>query len=292
MERCSPLLCRHGLYILLLCGILFGLFSCRQDRQYLSEDEMANVIYDLHVAQAMAYSSHSDSTAYYEALYRDAILQKHGLTGADLDNNLSYYSTHADALFRIYSSLEERTSGQDYAASTTFNFSEGGDTINMWQASNHLLLIGNGRNSAHFSIEADTLIQPGDMLEWHLTASSIYSEGERNANVSIRLTYTDSTAVLTRQIGGYGAQTINIPLSATRQLHTIDFTLLQNAIWKERVQLLNYSNIYLLRIRQKQTSHDEQTDSIPTPNDSLRRDSIPTGSRTLTRRNSPAHISH
>lgn len=292
MKR-RPLHLHHlGRYTLLLCSILLGMLSCQHDRQHLSEKEMANVIYDLHVAQAMAYNSHSDSTAYYEALYRDAILQKYGLTAAELDFNISYYSTHADALFRIYSLLEERTYGQDYSANTALNFSESGDTINMWQGINHLLLIGNGRNSAHFTIAADTLVQPGDMLEWHLTASSIYSEGERNANVSIRLAYTDSTALMTRQIGGYGAQTINIPLSSTRQLRTIDLTLLQNATWKERTQLLNYSNIYLLRIRPKQAQHDEQTDSLSAPNDSLRRDTIPAGGRTLTRRNSPAHISY
>ncbi|MCQ2267177.1 MAG: DUF4296 domain-containing protein [Bacteroidaceae bacterium] len=236
------------------------------------------------MAQALVQQLPSDSARIYEQVYRESILTKYGLTDEEMEDNLLYYTTNADQLYRIYDKLATRLENMNFGGATTApTFTENGDTINLWTASDHLLLLGNGDNRASFTIEADTLLRSGDRVEWHLTSSSIYPEGERNMQASIRVEYADSTSIITRSIGGYGEQTIAIPVSTIRTPQRLHISLLQNTTWSEKPKLLSLSHIYMLRIRPQATTTGPEmaNDSIHYPEDSLhheQKDSLPTSS--------------
>lgn len=260
--------------ILYLLTPILLIISCNKEEGHLSVSEMEDVLYDLHMSQAMAQQAPQDSMAYYQQLYRDLLLRKHGLTAEELESNLQYYCTNADLMFAIYEHLSQRLEAQG-SAGLGLSFTTDGDTTNLWTASAHILLSQAGRNAASFCIHADSLVAPGDRLEWRMISDAIYPEGDRSALTSIRMEYQDSSCVFTRRIGGYGSQSIEIPLSTQRQLHNIYFSILQNTSWAEKPKLLYLSNIYLLRIRPHQEKPHEPQDSLIQIADSLRKDSIP-----------------
>lgn len=241
--------------------ILSLLCACNKDTEHLGESRMADLLYDLHLAQAVADQQASDSAAYYADALRAAVLQKHGLTEEELAQSLSYYTGHTDKILEVYKLISLRhgqsADGDDYLFQ---GFGAGGDTLDIWHGASHVLLLAGGQNQATFSLPTDTLVRAGDRLEWHLTTEALYPEGERNAYAHIRMTYADSTATLTPQISGTGRQVIPLPVSSTRKLKHIRISILQNATWSPKPKLLHLSRIHLLRIRPKQEA--EKPDSV------------------------------
>ena len=72
---------------------------------------MADVMYDIHLAQAIA-SEHGDSVAYYERMLCDAVLRKHGLTQEELDRNLHYFTSRPEEFYKVYERLSKRIDGE------------------------------------------------------------------------------------------------------------------------------------------------------------------------------------
>lgn len=251
------------------------LTSCNSGEEYLPESEMEEILYDLHLAQAMVQQMPTDSVDYYSALYKASLLKKYNLTEEKLQRNLVYYSTDGAALASIYSRLAERTrDSENLSVEPSLVFQTDGDTINLWSGPSTLLFCNHGRNEYSFVLETDTLVRPGDRIVWRSTSSAIYSEGERNAYASISMEYTDTTAHIIRQIGGYGLQTYEVTTHDPRKLQRINLTLHQNTSWSNDIKLLTISNIYLLRIRSVSASAKVDTttvkqDSIPAEIDNI-----------------------
>ncbi|MBR2863512.1 MAG: DUF4296 domain-containing protein, partial [Bacteroidaceae bacterium] len=78
--------------ILLFSFFVAGLlFSCKPGRPdgILSERKMENVLYDYHIAKALAQRS-GDSIEQKLSLYTQAVFQKHKVTEAVFDSSLRY----------------------------------------------------------------------------------------------------------------------------------------------------------------------------------------------------------
>lgn len=253
--------------------------GCRQQKSpsYLNEERMTELLYDLHLAQAILQTTPSDSVAYYQTLYQQAILDKYGLDEKGLKENVLYYISHAKTLSKMYNTLNQRMQADCGMGGGEAFYSSTGDTVNIWKAPSQLLMVAGGANSYAYTISTDTLVAPGDNLELRLMASHIYPEGERNAYVSVHLQYVDSVATVTQKLGGVGMQNMAIPVSATRQLQRLKVTFLQNTTWGDGARILSYKNIHLLRMRARRVVSHEANDSIVASSDSLRRDSVKTG---------------
>ena len=92
---------RGWVYILLVV-----LVACSQDEvpeQYLSEDEMAQVLLDIYIAEGMLSFKNlrTPSSDIYE-VYKEQILQKHGLTDSVYKENMSFYVTNPEHMDRVY----------------------------------------------------------------------------------------------------------------------------------------------------------------------------------------------
>ena len=168
--------------ILLLISALC-LMSCKPGPPdgVLGAGKMEDVLYDYHMAQAMAQQMPGDSIAYYTRLYQEAVFMKYGITQSDFDKSMIWYERHADKLGKIYARLSERMGG---SADVTNNAllpglqTASGDTLNVWQGPSSILLNSQGVNRFVYTQRADTAIQSGDRLVLMFNAEWFYHEGE------------------------------------------------------------------------------------------------------------------
>ena len=74
--------------------------------QYIQPSEMEDILYDYHVAQAMARVEHPGEAGEVEKNRNFlAVLNKYGVTQADFDSSLVYYYSHLDRLKKIYTEV-------------------------------------------------------------------------------------------------------------------------------------------------------------------------------------------
>lgn len=108
--------------MVLLSALLGGLFvSCTiRPKEVLSRREMTEVLYDLHrmegCLQAAGYNYGNDAEV---ALYYQAVLDKHGITQAQFDSSLVWYTDNPKRFVVIYPKVVERLQKErdDYFAS-------------------------------------------------------------------------------------------------------------------------------------------------------------------------------
>ena len=136
-----------------LIGLLALLFvmACTPTvpSQFIQPDEMEDLLYDYHVAQAMARLDHPGESGEVEKNRNFlAVLNKYGVTQAKFDSSLVYYYSHLDKLKKIYIEVNERLSdnakslGADVGTMGHFSqYTANGDTANIWTGTTDLLLM-------------------------------------------------------------------------------------------------------------------------------------------------------
>ena len=93
---------------LILCALVL---SCKPQvpDKYLQPGEFEDILYDYHLADAMAQNEENSSGDEYNTmLYRQAVLNKYGITQAEFDSSLVYYTRHSDRLHQVYENLVKR----------------------------------------------------------------------------------------------------------------------------------------------------------------------------------------
>jgi len=103
-------------FIFGLCLILLGLSSCRP-REVLSRSEMVDVLYDLHLAEALTggverqvpaeWTHGMDNYDFRDMAYR-AVLKKHEISEETFYASVSYYSKHLRLYSKIYTEVDQR----------------------------------------------------------------------------------------------------------------------------------------------------------------------------------------
>lgn len=212
------------------------LAACKADvpSEYLSVGEMEDILYDYHLAEAIAREQSKDSAALIS--YKANILKKHGVTEAELNASLLYYTRHTELLKRVYRSLADRFSdeaiAQGASADEVSRFGQVAssvDTADVWTGRRALLLFPNeSLNSYSFRIKADTAYHKGDavMLDFH--TRFLYQDGMRSA-----------TAVLAVKHGNDSVTKKTVHISTTSHFHLqIDDT--------ERIGIKEVSGLFIL----------------------------------------------
>lgn len=97
------------LYLCLIVGFCAAFASCKPSlpRDVLSKGKMTDILFDYHIALAMAQSEDGGSEKNSLA-YREAVLKKHDVTSADFDSSMVYYMRHTELLHDVYKDLAER----------------------------------------------------------------------------------------------------------------------------------------------------------------------------------------
>lgn len=97
------------LYLCWIVTFCAAFASCKPSlpRDVLSKGKMTDILFDYHIALAMAQSEDGGSEKNSLA-YREAVLKKHDVTSADFDSSMVYYMRHTELLHDVYKDLAER----------------------------------------------------------------------------------------------------------------------------------------------------------------------------------------
>lgn len=191
-------------------ALLFCVSSCKpsQPSGVLSKGKMTDILYDYHLALAMAHMDDNGDKGQSLA-YREAVLRKHDVTSAEFDSSMVYYMRHTELLEDVYKDLTDRYNNEITAMGGSAkeggefaNLSATGDTANVWNlAASMVFMPVKPFNSTSFDIKVDSTFHKGDRLMLDFDAQFIYQDGMRNGVAMLAVQFgNDSIAQRTIMI--------------------------------------------------------------------------------------------
>lgn len=269
-------------------GLCSWLVACkpRVPEQFLQPDELEDILFDYHVAQAMAQQEEltpnddthgqGDQRDYHRTLYFAAVLKKHGVTREQFDSTMLYYYTRADRLEPIYQRVTKRLEEEavKYGASEgELNryavLSEGGDTTNVWEGNrNAVLLPYPPYNRMGFVQAADSTFKPGDNMIFSFMAKFLYQTGTHEAVVCL-VAKLDNDSVLNRlvhiTVDGRCQVRVNLPTNRTvKQLSGFVY-LNKGSESSSTLKLMFLNNLQLLRLHTRSGENEAVKPTKPEP---------------------------
>lgn len=264
--------------------------SCKPGvpKGYIQPDEMEDILYDYHFAQAVAYrdmgsagnpSRDVNTPVYRRELYYHAVLKKYGVTEAEFDSSLVYYYSNAEMLHKIYKRVSERMENNAIALGATSSdmnkyaqLSENGDTANIWHdAVSAVMTPAPPYNRLDFKIEGDSTFRNGDSFLLNFMADFVYQGGTKDAVAYLAVKYdNDSVSTHVTHISVSGIAQLRVPENTTNKVKAISGFIYLNRGTDESntVKLLFINQIQLIRFHKKIA--EEPADSITsTPVDTM-----------------------
>lgn len=261
---------RKGIFMLLVpvfaCILVV---SCKPQvpSEYLQPGEMEDILYDYHLAMGMTAD---DSSNLRRRMYEEAILRKYGVSHAEFDSSLVYYTRHADRFKEIYENVSKRLSDEAVVlgASASEISSLGGDaasgdTTNVWKnAVSCVLATQVPYNVESFCLKADSAYHKGDRLMLSFDTQFIFQDG-----------YKDGVAMLAVRFGNdsVAARTIHMSESSHYSIAVGDdnglgikeirgFFCLQNSPNSSAttLKLMFINNIRLVRCHVRQSAAERK----------------------------------
>lgn len=191
-------------------ALLFSVSSCKPSLPsgVLSKGKMTDILYDYHLALAMAHMDDNGDKGQSLA-YREAVLRKHDVTSAEFDSSMVYYMRHTELLEDVYKDLTDRYNNEITAMGGSAkeggefaNLSATGDTANVWNLATSMVFMPvQPFNSTSFDIKVDSTFHKGDRLMLDFDAQFIYQDGMRNGVAMLAVQFgNDSIAQRTIMI--------------------------------------------------------------------------------------------
>lgn len=230
--------------------------SCDRDSHILSSGEMEDILYDYHLADAMAQQAEG-GYAKNAVSYRAAVLKKYDITQSEFDSSMVYYMRHTDELHTIYQHISDRM--QDEAnkvgASSMTAGVASGDSANVWNGEKSLVLIPNEPYNLYtFNLQADTTFHKGDQLILNFKSDFIFQDGMRDGIVMLAVTLgNDSVASSVTHLSSSMASSLQIADNDSLGIKKISgfFLLSKNSDANSSsttLQLMTISQIQLIRV--------------------------------------------
>lgn len=191
-------------------ALFFCVSSCKPSLPsgVLSKGKMTDILYDYHLALAMAHMDDNGDKGQSLA-YREAVLRKHDVTSAEFDSSMVYYMRHTELLEDVYKDLTDRYNNEITAMGGSAkeggefaNLSATGDTANVWNLATSMVFMPvKPFNSTSFDIKVDSTFHKGDRLMLDFDAQFIYQDGMRNGVAMLAVQFgNDSIAQRTIMI--------------------------------------------------------------------------------------------
>lgn len=264
-------------YCVILIFTLFCTFSCKVStpEDIIDESTMEDILYDYHIMHSAAYQQ-KDSANIYMHRYADAVFDKYGVTEAEFDSSLVWYSTHTEKLYKIYENINERLEAEASALGSDVSFksqysdlSANGDTANIWNGKIFYLLSAKNERYVTFSIDADSSFHPRDKFMLHYNSLFVYKEGMKDCIMGLCVQYdNDSIGSVTYHSYGGGENSVSIE-TIDRPIKRVYGFIYLNAENSEYDKIMCVMNPNLIRFHYKEPeqttielSEDSQNDSI------------------------------
>ena len=221
---------------------------------------------------------------YKKQAYLAYVFQKHGVTEAEFDSSMVWYSRHSDEMNTIYQNLQKRMETtaellkkQTVRSSGEVTVSLSGDTVDLWQDRTIYWLTSSSlTNKVTFDLKADTSFHERDKMVLEANFSFL-PKGKREGKVVMAMNLAfdnDSTQGISRVVEASGIQRLMLrPDSAFKYKSVTGFMYYTG---KDHSSAL-ISDIRLMRYRMREENLPQQNDSVAAkadtlaPNDTLRR---------------------
>ncbi len=248
---------KGGCFLVIALLLCFAACSTKVDEGVIGTDEMTDILYDFHLAQALDRGQSGRD-------YKSAVLAKHGVSEAEFDSALVWYTKNNDILFGIYKEINQRYEKEiaglgDYSAinSSSRKLTLTGDTANIWRGKETYILSPTlYGNKMYFVQGADTAINASDKIEWNFNARFIYPSGTKAAIVVFAVRYdNDSTQMVSRRLFSDGEQSLLMQTANRRVKEVYGHIYLDDKV-SNAVKLLVIDNISLVRYKNKKVVTD------------------------------------
>ena len=276
-------------------ALLFCVSSCKPSLPsgVLSKGKMTDILYDYHLALAMAHMDDNGDKGQSLA-YREAVLRKHDVTSAEFDSSMVYYMRHTELLEDVYKDLTDRYNNEITAMGGSAkeggefaNLSATGDTANVWTlAASMVFMPVKPFNSTSFDIKVDSTFHKGDRLMLDFDAQFIYQDGMRNGVAMLAVQFgNDSIAQRTIMI--QSSQHYSVELSDADSLgikSVKGYFMLMNddngtgVSSQTTLKLMFLEHIKLIRMHPQKPVAAPAGSSPSVSSDSLRKDSASSSS--------------
>jgi len=260
---------KHLILLLFAASLLLSGCKPKVPSQYIQKGKMRRILYDCFIAREMARQNSSDTLLMLS--YKESIMKKHGVTVAEFDSSMVYYTRHTRLLYGIYEKiakqLEEDAIAQGASLSDISKYghiASASDTASVWPAERAFVLAPHlTMSNRHFSWAADTSYHKGDKFVFDFDAAYISPEGMHNATVVVVAKFAgDSTVAYSRTIASSGHYSIAVPdnkRKGVEQMRCMFFLARPDNL--NRVQLLSISNMKAVKL------HTKEPESAPSPAD-------------------------
>lgn len=174
------------------CGVAFAfacLASCQVKRpgEVLSDEKMEVVLYDYHVAKALGEQLPYNEN-YKRVLYIESVFRKHGITEAQFDTSMVWFSRHPEAFRTVYEKVNARLKAakdqvEDLIAlrDNKPKESQPGDSIDVWAWEPVYHLTGMPHdNRVLFELPSDPNFMERDTLRWNVRFNFIGGGAEHS----------------------------------------------------------------------------------------------------------------
>lgn len=276
-------------------ALLFCVSSCKPSLPsgVLSKGKMTDILYDYHLALAMAHMDDNGDKGQSLA-YREAVLRKHDVTSAEFDSSMVYYMRHTELLEDVYKDLTDRYNNEITAMGGSAkeggefaNLSATGDTANVWNlATSMVFLPVKPFNSTSFNIKVDSTFHKGDRLMLDFDAQFIYQDGMRNGVAMLAVQFgNDSIAQRTIMIQSTQHYSVELSDDDSLGIKSVKgYFMLMNGdngtgvSSQTTLKLMFLEHIKLIRMHPQKPVESPAGSASSASSDSLRKDSASSSS--------------
>ena len=251
-------------WILIACLALLS--SCGKEipDEIIQPSKMEKVLYDYHLTMGM--SDNSKNTE--KEARKKYIFQKHGITAADFDSSMVWYTRESQELMSIYENLNKRFKREyehverlleSREEANTRSFASG-DTVDVWMKENILWFTKSPLNNRlTFEIKADSTFHPKDAFDWNM---DYYFMTEGEAIMGLNVIYeNDSVIGMTKSITESGPQSIYLHTDSAYNIKSLNgFVYVPQNQAKQPNILLHKIN--LIRYHMPEPTDSLSTDSV------------------------------
>lgn len=276
-------------------ALLFCVSSCKPSLPsgVLSKGKMTDILYDYHLALAMAHMDDNGDKGQSLA-YREAVLRKHDVTSAEFDSSMVYYMRHTELLEDVYKDLTDRYNNEITAMGGSAkeggefaNLSATGDTANVWNLATSMVFMPvKPFNSTSFNIKVDSTFHKGDRLMLDFDAQFIYQDGMRNGVAMLAVQFgNDSIAQRTIMIQSTQHYSVELSDADSLGIKSVKgYFMLMNddngtgVSSQTTLKLMFLEHIKLIRMHPLKPVESPAGSSPSVSSDSLRKDSASSSS--------------
>ena len=249
--------------------------------ELVQPDDLEDILYEYHLAEAMARNDNALEADYNQTKYFLAVLEKHHVTEAVFDSSLVYYYTHAERLKDIYSRVYDRLANDAKKLGASVGdinrysqYSETGDTANIWHDETAMLLIPHPtKNRFDFVIKADSTFKLGDSFMFQFMTEHIWQSGSKDAVVCIKTTYEkDSVLQTVSHVSISGISQLRVLPNRTLNIKELrgfiylpqgeDGTDVRHLMFISQIQLIRFHNKEILEQHENDSTAIVKTDSL------------------------------